>query len=82
MCLRSSNIPEQLPKAGRGTLHFDQYAQKYDIPCCVDLLAEDNPVWQATFWHNSLFNPNIPDGAQILALAPDRVEARADPPAA
>ena len=77
-----SDLAGTLLKAGRCRLHFDQYAQKYDIPCRVDLLAEDDPAWQATFWHNSLFNPNIPGDAQILALTPDWAEARADPPVA
>ena len=77
-----SDIAERLLKAARCTLHFDQYAQKYDIPCRIDLLAEDDPVWQATYWHNSLFNPNIPAGIRILAFTPDWATATADPPAA
>jgi hypothetical protein len=76
-----SDVAAALLKAGRCTLHFDQYAQTYDIPCRVDLLAGDDPAWQATFWHNSLFNPNIPGDAQILALTPNWAEAQADPPA-
>ena len=76
-----SEIAAALLAAGRCKLHFDQYAQKYDIPCRVALLAESDPAWQATFWHNSLFNPNIPAGVQILALTPDWAEAQADPPA-
>ena len=78
----SSDIAERLLEAGRCTLHFDQYAQTYDIPCRVDLLAENDPAWQATFWHNSLFNPNIPGDVKILGFTPDWAEAQADPPAA
>lgn len=78
----ASNIADRLVEAGRCVLHFDQYSQKYTIPCRVDLLAEADPAWQATFWHNSLFNPNIPGGAQVLAFTPDWSEAQADPPAA
>jgi hypothetical protein len=78
----ASNIVDRLVEAGRCVLRFDQYSQKYTIPCRVDLLAEADPVWQATFWHNSLFNPNIPGGARVLAFTPDWAEAQADPPAA
>lgn len=77
----ASEIATALLAAGRCILHFDQYAQEYDIPCRVTLLNEKDPAWQATFWHNSLFNPNIPGGAQILAFTPDWAEAQANPPA-
>jgi hypothetical protein len=76
----TSGIANRLVEAGRGVLRFDQYSQKYTIPCQVDLLAETDPAWQATFWHNSLFNPNIPGGAKVLAFTPDWAEAQADPP--
>ena len=78
----ASTAAGRLVETGRCVLHFSQYSQKYSIPCRVDRLAEADPVWQATFWHNSLFNPNIPGGAQVLAFTPDWAEAQADPPAA
>lgn len=77
----TSGVAARLVETGRCVLHFDQYSQKYIIPCHVDLLAESDPAWQATFWHNSLFNPNIPGGAQVLSFTPDWAEAQADPPA-
>lgn len=78
----ASNIVDRLVDAGRCVLRFSQYSQKYTIPCRVDLLAETDPIWQATFWYNNLFNPNIPGGAHALAFTPDWAEAQADPPAA
>lgn len=77
----TSNIVGRLVEAERCVLRFGQYTQKYTIPCRVDLLAEADPIWQATFWHNSLFNPNIPGGAHVLAFTPDWAAAHADPPA-
>lgn len=77
-----SDIAARLAEAGRCVLEFDQFSQRYRIPCDVRPLAEREPGWQATFWHNSLFNPNIPGDAQILAFTPDWSEAEADPPAA
>lgn len=78
----ASAIAARLVDCGRCVLRFDQHSQKYVIPCRVKLLAEADPVWQATFWHNSLFNPNIPGGAQVLAFTPDWAEAQANPPVA
>lgn len=78
----SSALAARLAEAGRCRLDFDQYSQSYRIPCTVRTLTEPEPGWQATFWHNSLFNPGIPGDAQILAFTPDWSAAEADPPAA
>lgn len=72
---------DRLLDAGHCRLHFDQYAQTYDIPCSVRALTTDEPAWQATYWHNSLFNPNIPAGIRILAFTPDWAGAEARPAA-
>ena len=66
---------------GRCTLRFKQYNQRYVLPCGVRALAEREPAFQATYWHNSLFNPNIPADIMVLGLQPDWAEAQADPPA-
>jgi hypothetical protein len=41
----------------------------------VRLLAEADPLYQATFWHNKLFNPNLPGRVQVLSFAPDWMHA-------
>ena len=76
-----SSLGERLLADGRCVLEFEQYKQRYRIPCAVHELAENDPAWQATFWHNTLFNPNIPAGIKILAFTPDWATAEADPPA-
>jgi hypothetical protein len=60
---------------GACRLEFDQYAQGYRIPCRVTALAEADELYQATYWHNRLFNPNPPPGAQVLAFTPDWAHA-------
>lgn len=60
-----------LLEAERCTLDFEQYSQKYLIPCCVKSLRPEDPVYQATYWHNHLFNPRMPHNARVLALIPD-----------
>lgn len=75
-----SALGAALVKAGRCMLSFDQYSQRYRIPCDVRTLTAREPGWQATFWHNSLFNPNIPGDACILGFTPDWAAAAADPP--
>jgi hypothetical protein len=34
-------------------------------------LEPGDPLYQASYWHNHLFNPNIPDGIRVLSFTPD-----------
>jgi hypothetical protein len=77
----ASETADRLLADGRCRLLFEQYSQSYDLPCTLRLLPEDHPAFQATYWHNSLFNPNIPGGVRVLAFRPDWSTATADPPA-
>jgi hypothetical protein len=63
-------------------LEFRQFSQAYRIPCAVAELAQADPAWQHTFWHNFLFNPALPPDPRILAFAPHWAEAQAEPPVA
>ncbi len=76
-----AGLAERLLAERRCRLDFEQYNQKYSIPCIVQELEETDPAWQATYWHNTLFNPDIPAGIRILAFTPDWATAQADPPA-
>jgi len=66
-----SETAARLMAHGRCVLEFEEYAQAYRIPCAVASLAEDDALYQATYWHNRLFNPNQPDALRILSFAPD-----------
>ena len=76
-----SETATALCTAGRCRLLFEQYQQSYDLPCSVRELAVADPAFQATYWHNALFNPAMPAGARVLGLQPDWARAEADPPA-
>lgn len=76
-----SETADRLLAGGGCRLLFEQYSQSYDLPCAARQLPQDHPAFQATFWHNSLFNPNIPGGVRVLAFRPDWSRATADPPA-
>jgi hypothetical protein len=65
--------------AGRATLTFQAWGQRYDLDCRVWTLAEHNPLHQATYWHNLLFNPNLPSDTIILGFEPDWPRSSADP---
>ena len=66
----------------RCILDFEQYSQGYRIPCTVARLGAGHAFHQATYWHNRMFNPNLPAGVEILSFRPDWPHAaayRSDP---
>jgi hypothetical protein len=70
-----SAVVQRLLNHGRCVLAFEQYAQAYRLPCRVAELAKDDELYQATYWHNRMFNPHVPPGVRILAFAPDWTHA-------
>ena len=69
-----------LVRAAACVLEFEQFSQSYRLPCAVEDLAEDDPAFQATLWHNAMFNPAPPGAVRILAFTPDWRRATAHPP--
>ena len=74
-----STLAARLIEEGTCTLAFEQNRQRFTLPCTVRELPADHPWWQATFWHNALFNPALPGDARVLAFSPDWRRAEADP---
>jgi hypothetical protein len=77
-----STLGAQLRDQERCILEFEQYSQGYCIPCTVARLADRHAFHQATYWHNRLFNPNLPADVEILSFRPDWRHAagyRSDP---
>lgn len=75
-----ASVAATLLSEGTCVLEFEQYSQRYRIPCMVQALSSGDPAYRATYWHNILFNPNIPAEIRILAFTPDWARASADPP--
>lgn len=66
-----SRVAAALLEDGECRLEFDQFSQRYCLPCAVAALAEDAAAFQASYWHNAMFNPALPGAVQILAFTPD-----------
>jgi hypothetical protein len=66
-------------EAGRATLTFEAYNQRYDLACRVWTLAGNNLLHQATYWHNLLFNPELAADTIILGFEPDWSRSSAAP---
>ncbi|MGI9372717.1 MAG: hypothetical protein ACR2OJ_09495 [Hyphomicrobiales bacterium] len=67
----NSKGAELLAQAGQCRLAFEGYGHYFDLPCSVETLASSHALYQATWWHNALFNANLSPDAQILAFVPD-----------
>jgi hypothetical protein len=72
-----SEVAATLVEEGRCVLNFQQYNQGYCIPCTVGELKEYDPAYQATYWHNHLFNPTPPPAVWMLAFYPNWAAASA-----
>ena len=70
---------ETIAGAGRATLTFEAYSQRFDLVCDVARLAPNHPLHQATWWHNLLFNPNLHPDTVILGFKPDWGASSAEP---
>ena len=75
----SADLPKQIAGRSDCLLTFSQYSQTYELICDADLLAPDDRRFQATYWHNKLFNPSMPAGVQILCFRPDWANVKAEP---
>lgn len=67
----SSEIAGRLLDHGACELEFAEYSRGFRLPCRVLQLGESDPLYQATYWHNRLFNPNMPATVRVLSFTPD-----------
>ena len=74
-----SPLAANLEREGRCVLAFAQDSQRYTLPCTVQRLGGDDPRREETWWHNALFNPQLPPDIPVLAFAPRWLEAIAYP---
>ena len=65
--------------AERCSLKFEAYSQTFTLDCKVWTLTKANALFQATWWHNSLFNPAMSDEVVMLGFEPDWDKSTADP---
>lgn len=72
-----SKLVERLMIEGKCILQFEQFNQRYTLPCRIRQLEPQDDAYQATIWHNRVFNPNLGDDVSIIGFQPDWDEALA-----
>jgi hypothetical protein len=63
---------------GKVILSFAEFGHKFRLPVSVMELPEHDPLYQSTYWHNRLFNPNMPAGVRTLCFTPDWRRAKVE----
>ncbi len=75
-----SLVADKLIAHGECELVFEQFSQRYDLPCSVRALDADDAEFRATYSHNRMFNPSLPGTVRVVAFAPDWERGNANPP--
>ena len=73
-----SGVAARLVDARECRLDFEQFGQRFRLHCAVRPLSVHNPLREATFWHNLLFNPRLPADCTILGFEPDWARSEAE----
>lgn len=74
-----SKLARKVLKAGKCRLLFEQHQQQFTLQCDVEDLAEDDAAYQATYWHNRMFNPVLPAKIKVLKFGVDWSGSIAEP---
>jgi len=62
---------DSLLTQGKVNLEFAELNRRFTLLCSMVELSEHDPLYQATYWHNRMFNPNLPAGVRIASFSPD-----------
>ncbi len=65
-----SALADAMKEAGKVRLNFKQDSMQFEFDFEVSALDEGDEAFQATYWHNHLFNASLPGKVQVLKLSP------------
>ncbi len=65
-----SPIAYALLKAGQCKLRFGEGSIEHEFDFDIRSLDQDDELYQATYWHNHLFNSTLPGKVRVLAFTP------------
>ena len=65
-----SSVAYALLKAGQCRLAFAEGSIAHEFLFDVNSLNQQDELFQATYWHNHLFNPALPGGVRVLEFTP------------
>ena len=74
-----SKLAEQLVQASSCQLCYSQSNQEFRMQVRAEKLEKEDAFYEATFWHNAMFNPGLSLDHEFLQFIPDWRQASADP---
>jgi hypothetical protein len=75
-----SDTATEITSSHRCALTFSAFNQVFSLDCRTRSLSPGTPLFEATWWHNVLFNPNLHRKAHVIAFEPDWDTSSAAPP--
>jgi hypothetical protein len=69
--LPGSSLAERLSAEDICQFAYDDGATRFFLTCHAEALARTHPFYQATWYHNAMFNSSLPAEASVLAFRPD-----------
>jgi hypothetical protein len=73
-----SELADQIIAAEQCELGFFQGNQHYTLQCKAELFDPSSEVYQATYWHNHLFNANMPGVVKVIGFNVDWAASAAE----
>ncbi len=67
----ASEFAKRIVETETCVLQFDQGNQVYHLDCKTRFISTDEQKYQATYWHNSLFNVSMPGVVNMIGFSPD-----------
>ncbi len=67
----NSELANRIILAGQCELGFFQGNQHYTLRCKAELFDNSSELYQATYWHNHLFNGNMPGVVKVIGFNVD-----------
>lgn len=71
-----SALAKKISDTDKCELVFEQGNQRFELTCNTRSLSVENQNYQSTYWHNYLFNPNMPGTVAILGFIPKWDQSR------
>ncbi|HJP07842.1 MAG: hypothetical protein CL395_08950 [Acidiferrobacteraceae bacterium] len=72
----ASGLLAQALRARRSCiLEFSQFGSRYKMECAIRELEKGSVPYEATYWHNKLFNSRLPAEIAILGFTPQWSDA-------
>ena len=75
-----SSVLQKLRRVEHCVLTFAAYSRRFDLSCTLRCLDASDPLREATWWHNFLFNPNLDADTVVVGFVPIWSESKAYPP--